>query len=216
MLIVTAGALWCVSTPLFASFLFRFWEGPYRVPTTISTPLDYVVVLGGGTSKDPNRRAQFSDAGDRVGYAARLYLTGKAKHLVTTGDVLQVTGTLFGKFDSSDDPSNQTKQIWSDLGIPAEAIFDLPGQNTSAEMAALKTHPEWWRDGRCAIVTSAFHMPRAMKLAERAGVNVVPIAADFRGGGDGPLTLNAFMPNASELQRVQTVFKEWIALRISR
>jgi uncharacterized SAM-binding protein YcdF (DUF218 family) len=216
ILVVTAVAMWCVSTPIFASMLFRTWEAPYRVQTSIPFPLDYVVVLGGGTSKDPNRRPQFSDAGDRVGYAAQLYLTGKAKHLVTTGDVLIVTGTLGGKFEASDDPSNQTKQIWKELGIPEEVVFDLPGQNTSSEMAALKTHPEWWQDGRCAILTSAFHMPRAMKLAERAGVKVVPIAADFRGGGDGPLTLNAFMPNVSELQRVQTIWKEWIALRISR
>ena len=208
--------MWVLSSSVFDSFLVETWESSIEssVPT-VSEPFDYVIVLGGGTSVTPDGRAQFGQSGDRVGYAARLYLAGIAKNLVTTGDNMKMSGVLAGKFKPQDDPSQQTKLIWIDLGIPATVISELPGQNTSSEMAALKEHPEYWQDKRCGILTSAFHLPRAMKLAERAGVRALPIAADYRSHG-GPWSVNHFLPEAEGLFRLQMIFKEWIAMRISR
>jgi uncharacterized SAM-binding protein YcdF (DUF218 family) len=216
ILICGACSMWALSAPLVSSRLVDSWEASIEcsIPSA-SQPFDYVVVLGGGTSKTPDGRAQFSAAGDRVGYAARLYLSGVAKRLVTTGDNLQLAGSLAGTFKPTDDPSQQTKQIWVELGIPAEAISELAGQNTSEEMASLKQHPEYWQGKRCGILTSALHLPRAMKLAERAGVQAIPIAADCR-TSTGPLTFNQFLPEADGLVRLQTIFKEWLAIRISR
>lgn len=216
MLVSGAGLMWVLSSSIFSSFLITAWESSIEscVPSA-TEPFDYVVVLGGGTNAAPDGRAQFGRAGDRIGYAARLYLAGKAKKLVATGDSLQLTGSLFGKFKQENDPSQQTKQIWMELGVPTDSISELPGQNTSSEMASLKEHPEYWQDKRCAILTSAFHLPRAMRLAERAGVRASPIAADYR-SDFSPLTVNDFLPVANGLVNLQMIFKEWIALRISR
>ena len=208
--------MWILGSHVFVSKLIMKWESSTQtIVPTIAEPIEYVIVLGGGTGLTPDGRAQFGQSGDRVGYAARLYLTGIAKNLVTTGDTLQLTGSLSGRFEPQDDPSQQTKQIWMELGIPAHAISELPGQNTSAEMAALREHPEYWRDKRCGILTSALHLPRAMNLAEKAGVQALPIAADYR-SSSGPLTLIKFLPEASELVKLQALMKEWIAMRISR
>jgi uncharacterized SAM-binding protein YcdF (DUF218 family) len=215
LLIAGALGMWIVSTPLLVNGLVKAWEVDWQGAVQADQPFDYVVVLGGGTSVAPDGRAQWGDAGDRIGYAARLYLTGKARNLVTTGDVLVVTGTLTGRLEPKDDPSEQTRQIWSDLGIPDEVVFELPGQNTYSEIAALKQHPEWWQEKRCGLLTSAFHMSRAMKLAEQAGVRVTPIPADFR-AGYGPMTINALIPNAGELRRIQMLVTEWLAMHIGR
>ncbi len=216
LLVCGASLMWVLSSSIFDSFLVETWESSIEssVPT-VSEPFDYVIVLGGGTSVTPDGRAQFGQSGDRVGYAARLYLAGIAKNLVTTGDNMKMSGVLSREFKPQDDPSQQTKQIWIDLGVPASVISELPGQNTSSEMAALKEHPEYWQDKRCGIVTSAFHLPRAMKLAERAGVRALPIAADYR-SPSGPWIVNHFLPEAEGLVRLQMIFKEWIAMRISR
>lgn len=216
-LMVCGGVLmWVLSTSIFVSFLVRTWESSIEsTAPSVNDPFDYVIVLGGGTSVAPDGRAQFASAGDRVGYAARLYLSGIAKKLVTTGDTLQLAGSLSGNFRREDDPSQQTKQIWIELGIPADSISELPGQNTSSEMASLKERPEYWQGKRCAILTSASHLPRAMKLAEKAGIRAMPIAADYR-SDSGPLTINHFMPEAHRLEKIQIIFKEWIAMRISR
>ena len=216
MLVCGACLMWVLSSSIFDSFLVEAWESSIEssVPT-VSEPFDYVIVLGGGTSVTPDGRAQFGSSGDRVGYAARLYLAGIAKNLVTTGDNMKMPGLLSGEFKPQYDPSQQTKQIWIDLGVPASVISELPGQNTSSEMAALKEHPEYWQGKRCGILTSAFHLPRAMKLAELAGVRALPIAADYR-SHSGPRTVNHFLPEAEGLVRLQMIFKEWIAMRISR
>ena len=216
LLVCGASLMWVLSSSIFDSFLVETWETSIEssIPT-VSEPFDYVIVLGGGTSVTPDGRAQFGQSGDRVGYAARLYLAGIARNLVTTGDNMKMSGVLSGEFKPQDDPSQQTKQIWLDLGVPASVISELPGQNTSSEMAALKEHPEYWQDKRCGILTSAIHLPRAMKLAERAGVRALPIAADYR-SPSGPWTINHFLPEAEGLVRLQMIFKEWIAMRISR
>ncbi|MCY2982188.1 MAG: YdcF family protein [Planctomycetota bacterium] len=215
-LICGASLMWVVSMPFFASRLIDSWEASIESSTpSASEPFDYLIVLGGGTSVAPDGRAQFSSAGDRVGYAASLYLSGVAKRLVTTGDTLHLDGSLSGSFQPKDDPSTQTKKIWMGLGIPAEAISELAGQNTFSEMASLKEHPEYWQGKRCGILTSAFHLPRAMKLAERVGVQAKPIAADHR-TSTGPVTFNQFLPETDGLVRFQMIFKEWLAMRISR
>lgn len=208
--------MWILSSSIVGSYVVKTWEASAETTVlSVDEPFDYVVVFGGGTRVSPSGRAQLSSAGDRVGYAASLYLSGIAKHLVTTGDNLVISGSLTSGFKTEDDPSYQTKQVWQSFGVPADAIFELPGQNTSSEVAALREHTEYWQDKRCAILTSASHMPRALALARRAGIRVLPIAADYRTSTD-PLTINQFFPEAENLGRLQLIFKEWLAMRISR
>ncbi len=216
LLVCGSCLMWMLSSSILVSYLEKVLESSIEsiVPSD-KDPFDYIVVLGGGTSAAPNGRPQFGPAGDRVGFAAKLYLDGTVKKLVTTGDNLNLTGVLSGGFRQADDPSQQTKNLWIGLGIPADSIFEISGQNTISEMAALKAHPEFWKDKRCAILTSAFHLPRAMQLAKRAGISAIPIAADFRALGSS-LTLNKFVPDVEELLTLQHIIKEWIAMRIGR
>ena len=216
LLLLGSGLMWVLSSGVVASYVVKTWEATAETTeTSVDLPFDYVVVLGGATSVSPTGRAQLSSSGERVAYAASLYMSGIAKHLVTTGDNLVVAGTISGRFKTEDDPSCQTKTIWQNMGVPAEAIFELPGQNTASEVAALREHTEYWKDKRCGILTSAFHMPRAIALARRAGVQALPVTADYR-TSTGPLTINHFFPEAENLGRIQLIFKEWLAMRISR
>ncbi len=216
LLLIGACILWFISSGMVVNRVFLYWESRFvSVEPSAVEPFDYVVVLGGGTGIAPDGRAQFAGAGDRVGYAAQLFLAGKAKNLVTTGDTLVLTGILARKFEAKYDPSEQTRQIWKELGIPEDAIFELPGQNTWSEMAALKEHPEWWKGKRCGLLTSAFHMPRALKLAERAGVQVSPIGADYR-AGKGHFMISDLVPDIGHLERLQILIKEWIGMTVGR
>jgi hypothetical protein len=58
-------------------------------------------------------------------------------------------------------------------------------------------------------------MPRALKLAERAGVQVSPIGADYR-TGKGTFMVKDLMPDIGELERLQLIIKEWIGMRMGR
>jgi uncharacterized SAM-binding protein YcdF (DUF218 family) len=214
-LMVGAAILWCLSAPVLVNRVFAYWESLVPSDDVTADPYDYVVVLGGGTTRRWNGQAQFGESGDRVGYAATLFLSGKAKHLITTGDAMKVRGAMSDASAATDDPSIQTREIWSALGIPKEVIFELPGENTYSEIAALKTHPEWWREKRCALLTSAFHMPRAMRLAKQAGIQLSPIVADYKIQRSSWM-IREFMPDSHSLHRLQYIIKEWIAFRMNR
>ncbi|MEQ1826423.1 MAG: YdcF family protein [Pirellula sp.] len=215
ILIAVAAAVWCVSSPFFVKTIVAYWESLIELTDETLAPFDYVVVLGGGTSVSPYGRPQLAASGDRVAYAAIMFHKGNARRIVTTGDILVMTGNSAAEIKLADDPSHQSKQILCDLGIPEDAILELSGENTSKEMAALKDHPEWWKDQRCGLITSAFHMPRAMQLAKRNGIHLLPISVDYRTSND-PFMLKEFVPDVAEIARLNMILKEWIAMRLGR
>lgn len=211
-------ALWIVSCDYTKDAVLRTWESKGDSRSWDDLPAyDYVVVLGGGTSKRPDGSAQLGDAGDRVATAARLYHRGLVKHLVTTGDVLPLKSSFSGEYEEGDKPTSQTIQLWKELGIPEDRILFIGGQNTSAEMTELAGHPEWWQDKKCAILTSAMHLPRALQLAKARGITADGIASDYQASTFGePVSILDFIPNQGALRDLHLWFKEWLAMQIGR
>lgn len=66
---------------------------------------------------------------------------------------------------------------------------------------------------RIVLVTQAFHMPRAKRLFERAGVAVIPGPTGFKTSADGR-TLSPFdlLPQASALQNSYYALHEWLGI----
>lgn len=137
---------------------------------------DAAFVFGGATELDPFGRPELACSGDRVIAAARLYHAGLAKILVASGV-------------SADSPSGarslaeETRQIWLSLGVPDAAILLVPEACwvTSDEARAfkrLKAERGW---NAVALVSSAWHLPRIMRLAEKEGLAGTPFGSDWRG-----------------------------------
>lgn len=175
-----------------------------------SDPLDSIVVLGGGTSEAPDGRAQLANSGDRIGLAAQLYQQGLVKRIVVTGDGLDGIGNI-----SKKDPSVQAKRILIGTGVIESDIEELPGMNTFSEIQALKARTALWQGKQCGLLTSAFHMPRAVGLAKRAGVDVKPVASDYR-GIDLEFTLLDLLPTAGSAQQFELAFKEYLGMMLGR
>jgi uncharacterized SAM-binding protein YcdF (DUF218 family) len=216
LLLLGTAALWCASCPMLVGRLQQMWESQIAVPDlSRMEPLDCVVVLGGGCGVGPNDRPQLGESGDRVIVAARLFHLGLTKKLVATGDPLEVHGV---EKPTSPDASEITRTLWVELGIPNASIDEIGGQNTSSEMKALSDRPDLWNDRRCGLVTSAFHMPRALRLAKRNGMEtLIPIGSDFRTvQKDQPWLVEDIMPNAQVLHGFHRLAKEWIAAQIGR
>lgn len=211
-------SIWFISCRLVRDEIYRRWE--QQIPFTSLEelkPYDYVVVLGGGTGIRPDGFPQFNEPGDRAALAARLYHRGLAKRLVTTGGTMRMKGSFNGGFQESDTPAYQTAVLWNELGIPASVVEKIGGENTISEMKELAQHTELWAEKRCAIITSAYHMPRAMRLAKQMGIQADPIPAHFRSPSKNqPITLEDFLPKADHLSDVHDLFKEWIAGLVGR
>ncbi len=166
---------------------------------------DVVCVLGGGTDRAPDGRAEASVGGDRVVMAAQLFLAGKSRALVSSGS------TVDG-MELKRDLAEETAAIWRGLGVPGEAIVTLPGPRvTSEEIAAYRAERKERMWTRVGLVTSAWHMPRALRLCRRAGLDVVPIPCDFRGSVPG-WSLVWLVPQERGFQRVQLAMWEYLGL----
>ncbi|MFO0901346.1 MAG: YdcF family protein [Pirellulales bacterium] len=156
--------------------LLAWLERDYRSVDPLSTqPLDAVLVLGGGTVTAPNGQAELTSAADRVALGARLYHAGRTPWLITSGSANSEL------YPGQRSPGESTAQIWQDLGISADRIVQIPGEDTERELIALAKLARERGWARLGLVTSAWHLPRAMNLARRHGVEVVPLPADFRG-----------------------------------
>jgi uncharacterized SAM-binding protein YcdF (DUF218 family) len=199
-------ALTVASNSFVSSWLMASLEGQYQ-PWRLDRdePLDAVVVLGGGTNSSPHfGRVQ---GNDRVLYGAELYHQKKTPLLIATGKA-----SVPGKHD----PSVDTKALWMRLGIPDSAIEVIGGPNTFAEMQEVKKLLGDSPTGRIGLLTSAFHLPRAMRLAKSAGLDLIPLAADHYYDPDGPIRFQSFMPSEQALATTHVALKEHLATLIGR
>lgn len=176
---------------------------PAAVPS-----LDALFVLGGGTS-DSDDRPQLSDAGDRVCAAAECWHAGRTRLVV-------VSGVTIPGMQEPRSLAQDTAEILHALGVPAAAIRVLDtGRVTKEEVAAYAAlvREEGWT--RIGLVTSAWHMPRSLRLCRAQGLDPVAVSADRRGGAPSwsPVWL---VPDDIALYRTRTVVHELAGMLVGR
>src|SRR5690554_392802 len=166
--------LWFWSLPAASNWLRGYLEDQYPPVVIQDVPrAEAIVVLGGGVSPGgygdlyPN----LESGSDRVWHAARLFHASKAPLVLLTGGS--------DPSHSAASESEAMGQFMRDLGVPGQAmVLENRSRNTSqnAEYSAeiLAGHGI----SRILLVTSAYHMPRARRLFEAQGLEVVPVATD--------------------------------------
>jgi uncharacterized SAM-binding protein YcdF (DUF218 family) len=105
--------------------------------------------------------------------------------------------------------------FFSQLGLPRDRVtFERKSRNTyenatfTRELLQPKPIENW------VLVTSAFHMPRAVGAFKRAGFSVTPFPVDYFTFGDrGDYLRYTFSP-IEALQLTDTAVKEWVGLTI--
>lgn len=194
---------------LISQYLLLSLERPYQKQRTYELePFDAIVVLGGGTDEARNGFAESGESGDRVVVAARAYHAGLTKKIICTGDRIE----LISKDKMS--PAEEAFEILVGLGVPDQHVHRLGGVNTIAEMKNLKKILD--PNQRIGLITSAWHMPRAIRLSKTQGLDFVPLPADFR--TDNPITLSPFelIPDANDSADIQIAVKEYLAKLVGR
>ena len=178
------------------------------------TPVDVVIVLGGGGGLGANGRLQGNGSGDRLILAAQMYHQKLAKSFICTGQ------RIASMSSSGVDPAETSRDILINLGVPDSAIEMAGGRNTSEEMQELSErfqNPEL----RIGLLTSAWHLPRAMRLANRNGLKPLPLPADFRtaanveGFKTGQI-VESIIPNGFALEATCLFAKEYLGMLVGR
>lgn len=164
---------------------------------------DYVIVLGGGTTFSRNERSELSGSGDRVMLALQMYENGKAKKLICTGS--KIEGLSLADVPSG---GEQMLEILTRAGVPSQDIELSEGRNTSEEMIQLAKRFETGE--RIGVITSAWHLPRTMRLANKNQLKADPIPSNFISSKPN-FNLLSVIPSSGAMQSNTLLAKELIA-----
>lgn len=202
LLIVTLTLLYLLSTPFVAETMLQKLETlPGQSP--VDTGIQAIVVLGAGTyfnapeydGNTVNRLAL-----ERLRYGARLHrLIGKP--VLTTG------GPPAGS--NSSEAAQMKAVLEKEFHVPVKWVEGASAntrENAYRSFAILKKH----RITHIALVTHAWHMPRAAREFEQAGFNVAPAATAFT--TRYKTDWFALIPTVGALQKSNWFFHEVIGM----
>ncbi len=216
VLILALLCLWLGSTSWVSMGLAKSLEWRYLPPVQVPSA-DALVLLGGGTSPAdwPRPMVELNSAGDRVLYAAYLYRQGKAPHILLSGGLLDWVS-------HASTPAEDMAGLLQSMGVPSEALWLQPNSRNTAEDALYSA--KILRDkgiNRILLVTSAWHMPRSVKLFQAQGLEVIPMPADFTVTQsewksltklDFRVQLLNLLPSAENLSLTSRMLKEYVGM----
>lgn len=147
------------------------------MPMGVNERYEYGIVLGGMTSYDKvNKVGHFNMSSDRFIQTALLYKKGYIKKIVASGG----QNGMFLEDDFVE--ARFIAQNLLDLGIPSADIIIEDSSRNTIENAAF-THKIVNQlggfKGKAVLITSAFHIPRAMETFEKEGIAVRPYPCAF-------------------------------------
>lgn len=191
-----------------ASFLLNPLEERFPIYRG-EEPVTGVILLGGAEMPSVGLArgvAAFAAAGERAiafGALSRRYPNARLAFVGGSGDLFS---------DGSAAEARMMRIALPDLGIPeARVEFEEKSRNTAenAEFAKALLAPK--PGERWLLVTSAFHMPRAMGAFRKAGFPVIAYPVDFRTIGPNRLD-DTFSRTAIGLDMADVAMKEWVGL----
>lgn len=174
---------------------------------------DAIVVLGGAVqapTRDVRSLTGLNESSDRVWHAARLWHARLAPKIIASG----------GPEPEPDDDFRQAeavsmKEFLGALGVPWQAVLlEYASRNTRENVAY---SAKLLGDARrVALVTSALHMPRALRAAREAGLEADAYPTDYLALHTTPRGLQAWVPDAGAMVRTGHAIKEWVAQATGR
>lgn len=174
MLLLAFGWLYVCSTAQFSYYLMGRLERDYPArPLAAIENADAIVLLGGALRGDSRMGIlpDMNQYADRLVHAVALYNAGKAPHLLLTG----------GSAPGSRSEAQLMQDVLVVMGMPPEALI-LEDQSSNTRDNAVNSARLLKARGlnRILLVTSAFHMPRAVPLFRNQGLEVIPAPTDFQ------------------------------------
>lgn len=185
----------------------RVWE--YK-NTPLHQPLRKVkaaILLGGFTSYDvPSRQTGFHESSDRLLYACWLYQNHFVEKIIVSGG----NPKLYDDFKEAE----LTGRFLQQIGIPpSDIILETQSRNTYENAFYIKqiqdSLPEY---KEFYLITSAYHMRRALACFKKAEISVIPFVVDMQSGERKFFFDHLFLPSMSAWRKWQLLFHEWIGM----
>lgn len=181
-------------------------EDRFPRPGPFPAEVSGIIVLGGAVDSDisaARNSTNFTGPAERLTEALRLARIYPAAKVIFTGGSGDIVGPKIRE-------AFYARRFFLEHGLAeGRLIFEDGSRNTwenaknSVALAAPKPHETW------ILVTSAYHMPRAVGIFRRIGWEVLPDPVDYR--TTGGLTIRGFFL-LDRLQELDIALKEWIGL----
>jgi uncharacterized SAM-binding protein YcdF (DUF218 family) len=164
-----------------------------------------------GSRNHLETEVEWNDSADRFEKAVSLYRAGKAATVVLSGGALIYHG--------GPDEGQILQQKAIERGVSkADILVTAPTANTEMEAQALCNVVVERRWRTVIVVTSAYHMPRAMRLSSDSLATLIPAPVAY--GTPDPQQswpyrrLEHYLPQAKALLLSETAVREYIGVAV--
>lgn len=203
---LSLATLLVLSLPVTGNTLLQSLETAPPINDDQLKDIQAIVILGGGK----NNEAPEFDNKDTVNRWILQRLRYGAYLQQQTGKPILVTGGgLFGERSEADAMAETLIRDFHIKDIWIEDQSKDTAENAAYSAAILKQYGI----ERIAIISQAWHLPRAIKLFEQQGLTVYPAPTGYTHEDDEPII--QWLPKASALDKSSIALKEYIGQVIS-
>jgi uncharacterized SAM-binding protein YcdF (DUF218 family) len=202
--------LYFCATPWGADTLIWPLERDYENPL-VPAQADVILVLGGALdlARSTPERLEYTQASDRFMFAVDLARQFPQATVIFAGGTASLV-------DQSKTEASLLRTAAVKLGVAPERIrVDDRSRNTRENATEAKRILDETGGSAIVLLTSAFHMRRALGCLRKAGVEAIPYAADVRNHRDCPDPF-AWVPHASRLDDSTAAIREYVGLLVYR
>ncbi len=191
----SALTLYLISVEPVKDLLFYPLERGMKTPERLGG--DVIVVLGGGVY----------NSGELKATSYKRLMGGYRVHLLTGLPLILSGGTATGLVAEAE----VMKRVLTELGVDENYILtDKRSRDTKENALQVKRICETLGCERVILVTSAFHMRRAVRMFKEAGLEVIPYPVDFK--FEGRYNLYSLFPKHSVFYDSVIAIREYLGL----
>jgi uncharacterized SAM-binding protein YcdF (DUF218 family) len=175
--------------------------------TQIEQMPDTAILLG-GFCFESDGHIGFSEASDRFLKALRLFQSNKINTLVISGG----SGSLLNPEMKE---ALLVKKFMSEASLRMEGLIIESESKNTFENATFSAAILGLKNKRILLVTSAFHMQRAMKVFKKNGFDPIPYPTHFLSGTKRNYSIESFLlPSPKSFLHWEITMKEWLGLMV--
>ena len=202
--------LYLVSNQIVVNKILEWWEnGQEKLVRNYKVG----VVLTGSMTKYYDKKSDIVGGGisvDRAIMAFQLYQQHKIEHILITGGP--------GKFRDPQIRTTEaqaTKMLLMKMGVDSSHIFleELAVNTRQNAVNAAKILEQKYGVKECALITSAFHIPRAALCFKKVGISAFPVRTHYL-QNTIPLWFDKLAPCEESLFYFYYLWHEWIGIAV--
>lgn len=209
LLTVIITIFYLLSTNFIAYHLIKPLENYYHNPSIEQLQqeqYDVIIMLGGGAINVPD----IDGEGQVSGYVANRMLT-----VVRLQHELNIPIILSGGkvFDDTGIEADIEQRIFIGMGVAKQKlILENQSRNTVENVHNSKLIMKQYGFSKPLIITSGFHLPRAMEIFTREHINATAYVADYQMSDYLAFNIFNFLPNNGSLNTSCLAIREYLGI----